>query len=215
MNPLERLVYAISQRIVWLVTATVMRLFTNFYVQGAENLRALPTPLLIIANHRSYWDPMIIGTLFPFFSDRYLPIAYMAVDNLFGNILFRVFFLLTGTYPTYRGRGYDISLRYPRYVLKIRGVAMIFPFGKLDDGQEKIRPRRGIGIITREFQNLTILPIFLRTTPNLKLVNLLFSRKEMGVIVGKPFQIDDQIRQQDVEEIAQSLSDRIYSLRKE
>src|SRR3989338_6444363 len=80
-----KLIYGISQRFVWMATFIVTRLFTNFYVKGRNNLKSIETPMLIVANHRSYLDSMIIGTLFPFFS-KYIPMGFMATDKLYQKI---------------------------------------------------------------------------------------------------------------------------------
>jgi len=210
-----RLVYTLGQRLVWIFTYVATRLFTNFKIENRQHLRNLPKPLLIIANHRSYWDPMIIGTLFPLFSFEYLPLGFMADDSLYERKLFRIFFKLTGTYPARRGQGYDISLAYPRYLLSRNRAFLLFPFGKilLDDSSD-VQPQRGIAMLAKEFTGLTILPIYLHTTPNLNMFRFLFKRVDMKVIVGEPFMIDPGMRSQSPENLAYRLAEQIVRLGK-
>lgn len=212
-DKLWRLVYAVCQRIVWLVTFVAMRLFTRFSINGGEHLKNVKTPLLIVANHRSYWDAMIVGMLFPFFSNRYLPIGFMAADEYFSNPFFKIFLVLTGTYPAYKGRGLEVSLQYPRSVLQSGGVVLLFPFGKIivsDTVRE--RPYRGAGMLVKEFSHLWILPIYLNTAPNLGLWDFIFGGKEMNVRIGVPFQSEPELVERDEKEITIQLTNRIMAL---
>ena len=206
-------VYALCQRIVWLVTFAAMRLFTRFSINGGEHLKGIKTPLLIVANHRSYWDAMIVGTLFPFFSNRYLPIGFMAADEYFSNPFSKIFFVLTGTYPAYKGRGLDVSLQYPRSVLKSGGVVLLFPFGKINvSDTAKESPYRGAGMLVKEFSHLWILPVYLNTAPNLGLWDFIFGRKEMSARIGVPFQAEPALIERDAREITARLVDKIVAL---
>mgnify|MGYP001587717802 CR=1 FL=1 len=209
-----RVMYAISQRIVWIITFIAMHLFARFHIEGNENLCKLPTPLLVIANHRSYWDALIIGLLFPFFSNRYLPIGFMAADELFTNPFFKAFFLLTGTYPAYKGAGLNISLKYPRSVLLRGGVVLLFPFGKLiiNNNETKESPRHGAGVLVKEFPDLNILPIYVDTAPSVTFLNFIFGRKKMNVFVGKPFKVEPSLRESDTKKITIQLVGKIMAL---
>lgn len=210
-NVFQHSAHAVAQRIVWIVTKIYMKLFTNFYIYNRERFQNLPTPLLVIANHRSYWDSMIIGTLFPFFSTKYLPIGFMADDSLYSSIFYKIFFSLTGTYKTRRGEGYDVSLACPRHFLSKNRVFLMFPYGKISiDEPITDKPQRGIAILAREFSNLTILPIYLKTTPKVGfIIRSFFKRHEMGVIVGKPFKLDPEMYALTVEDLADRLVGQI------
>ncbi len=205
-----KLIYGISQRCVWMATFIVTRLFTKFYVNGRDNLKSIQTPLLIVANHRSYFDSVIIGTLFPFFS-KYIPMGFMATDKLYQKFFYKIFFALTGTFPAHRGEGLDISLRYPRSVLRENGVFLIFPFGKLVFDNQYPKPGRGAAKLVQDFPNLVILPIYLNTTPNLGVKDILFGKKDMGVVIGKSFLISNA-QSMDIDQISKIISDKILSL---
>lgn len=200
------IVHAICERVVWIVTFFVTRVISSFQVVGQKNLKGVPRPLMIISNHVSFWDPMTIGTLFPFFS-RYLPITFMVADEYYRNPILKIFFILTRTLPTHRGEGLDVSLKGPREVLRNKGVFLIFPMGQRHSEDEKPRPKRGAAVLALEMQNeLTILPTFIKMPPwGLK-------RKKISINVGRPFKLREITDSQNVNDIAQILSDEIFGL---
>jgi 1-acyl-sn-glycerol-3-phosphate acyltransferase len=197
-----RIVYGITQRITWLVTFFCMRVFCRFSIVGQENLKNIQTPLLVVANHKTYWDSMILGTLFPFFSNKYLPMGFMAADEFFLNPIYNFFLSATGVSRANKGRGLDISLKDFRSILSNNGVVAIFPYGKrIYDDKEQYAPGRGAAVLVKDFPNLTVLPIYLKTTPG----NFLFGNKEMEVIVGSPYKIQDSPNKS-IEELSEILT---------
>ncbi len=204
-------IHAVSQRIVWLVAYFSMRLFANFSVVGKEKIVNLPRPLLIIANHRTYWDAMIIGTLFPFFSTKYLPIGFMADDMYFRNVFFRWFLKLNGVSPNWKKTGLDISLKYPREVLgKRRGVFLLFPWGRrIYNAGDHGLPARGAAILAREIPELTILPIFLDTSSGVTPLDFFQGKKKITVAVGELFKLTIAERIKGDQEISEKLGEII------
>jgi 1-acyl-sn-glycerol-3-phosphate acyltransferase len=207
-----RILHNITQRMVWLATQIAMRSFCRFYVIGKNNLNNISTPLLVVANHRSYWDSMVIGTLFPFFSKKYLPLGFMAADDFFQNSFYKALLNLTGIVPQNKGKGLDISLKTFRVILSNKGVVVIFPYGKrVYDDNERPEPKRGAPTLVKEFPGLTILPIYLKTTPNLSMKEFFLHKKEMGVIIGQPFQIE-QNNDQTIEMISNKIIESFSEL---
>ena len=186
------LIYAISERIVWLFVFIITRFLGSFKVIGRENLKNLPRPLMIIANHRTYFDPVIIGTIFPFFS-RYIPIAFMVDDRYYHNPFLKIFFKLTYTFPAYYGQGLDVSLREPRQVLKKGRVFLIFPSGERRITGLEPRPKRGAAVLAMEMPNLKILPIYFKPSDNYGLKSV--------IVVGKAFNLSEITSSQDVGEV--------------
>lgn len=194
------IIYAIFQRIVWLVTFMCSRLFSSFKIVGRENLKNLPKPLMIISNHQTFFDPLIIGTAFPFFSN-YLPITFMVDDRYYKNIFLRPFFFLTQTFPSHYGQGLAISLREPRRVLQSRGVFLIFPTGERQVAGLRPRPKRGAAVLSIEIPNLNIVPMYI----NVK-------RNKITLSIGQTFKLNDITNSRNVEDISQLLAEKIYKL---
>ena len=190
------------QRLTWLATFFFIRLLGRCRITGLEYARNLPRPLLIIANHRSLWDPLLIGTLFPFFSSHF-PLGFMVADVYYNSPL-RPIFWLTNTYPAHKGKGLDVSLAAPRRIFKNRGGFVIFPAGKRQHLGRRRKPRRGAAALALSMPELTILPIHLKTMGN--------GIKKSEVVVGRPFKLLEKTQSRDIDEVAEILNQEIFKL---
>lgn len=204
------IIQAIFERIAWLFTYAGVHLFSSFKIISKQNLKGLERPLLIIANHRSLWDPFIIGTLFPFFSTKYLPIGFMVNDRYYKWL--RPFFWLTRSFPANRGKGLDVSLKVPRRILSSGGVFLIFPAGQRHYLGRAPRPKRGAAVLALEMLWLNILPIYLNTVSCWSIKDFLLRRKSIKVAVGKSFKLKEKTNSRNVNEVARVLADEIFKL---
>lgn len=206
------IIHAICQRIVGLAAFFPTRVLGSFKFIGKENIKGIPRPLMVIANHVSLWDPMVIGPLFPFFS-KYYPFTLMAADEFFENPIFRIFFWLTNTASAHKGMGYDVSLKKPREDLKNGGVFLIFPGGQRHSDGSIQKPRRGAAILAMEMPNLTILPINIKiSTLKWKLSDIILRRKKITFTAGKPFKLRDITSSENTDEVAEILAEEISKL---
>lgn len=205
-------IHSICERIVWLVTFFVTRILGSFEVIGKDNIKKVSRPLMIVSNHVSFWDPMTIGTLFPFFS-KYLPITFIAADEFFKNPIIRIFFWLTNTIPANKGKGLDVSLKTPREVLKKGGVFQIFPGGQRHQDGSIQKPKHGAAVLALEMPNLTILPINIKmSTLKWNLIDIILRRKKITFNVGKPFKLQEITNSQDMDEVAVILAEEVSKL---
>lgn len=203
----------IFQALVWIFTFMSTRLFSSVKTRGTDNLKNIDRPLLIIANHRSFWDPFIIGTLFPLFS-KYLPFGFMVADGYYKIPFLKPFFWLTRTFPANKGKGLDISLKGPRQVLKNGGVFLIFPTGQRHYLGRQPRPRRGAAVLALEIPRLNVLPIYLKTISGWSIIDFLFKHKSIQIIIGRPFKAYQKTASKNVNKISRILADEIFKLNK-
>jgi len=203
----------IFQALIWIFTFISTRIFSSIKIHGSENLKNIDKPLMIIANHRSLWDPFVIGTLFPLFS-QYLPLSFMAADRYYKIPFLKPFFWLTRTFPANKGKGLDISLKGPRQVLKSNGVFLIFPAGQRHYLGRQPRPRRGATILALEMPQLNILPIYLKTISGWSIIDFLFKHKSIQIIIGRPFKAYQKTSSKNVNKISRILADEIFKLNK-
>ena len=120
---------------VWIL----IRVFYRVEIRGRENLEKISPPLVIASNHKTLFDVFLILIALPWFS-RFLPGRYMTEELHFrGPVLeflrkaklLKLFYLLTGGFPSYRGEGMERAIGHPLKLLRRKGTVLMFPEGKL------------------------------------------------------------------------------------
>lgn len=101
----------------------VIRLLFRWRVNGLENLPD-DGPVIVCANHRSYWDPPMIGCALP------RKIHMMAKEELFRIPLFSWLIRKLGVFPVRRGKGDMASIRRAFSLLREGKVVGLFPEGR-------------------------------------------------------------------------------------
>ncbi len=101
-------------------------------------------PLLLAANHRSFLDPFLIGTLVR------RPVYYMAKRELFERRWQAWVLNALGAFPVDRGAGDGDALETARAILARGDVVVVFPEGTRIRTGPLARPHRGIGRLALE-----------------------------------------------------------------
>ncbi len=108
----------------------ITRLFwAKVVVKTKTDLVNCPLPVLMVANHKSYYDSMVINSSLPLFSSL-RPIRFMSADRFFVSPIFRYIFTLVGSYPAFYKAGIERSLRIPDMLLKQGRFVQLFPEGR-------------------------------------------------------------------------------------
>ena len=134
-----RYFYWLAQTLMWPAVWILIRLFYRVEIRGRENLEKISPPLVIASNHKTLFDGFLILIALPWFS-RFLPGRYMTEELHFrGPVLeflrkaklLKLFYLLTGGFPSYRGEGMERAIGHPLKLLRRKGTVLMFPEGKL------------------------------------------------------------------------------------
>ncbi len=96
-------------------------------------------PLLLAANHRSFLDPFVIGTLVG------RPIYYVAKRELFERRWQAWLLNNLGAFPVDRGAGDEEAMATARSILERGDCVVIFPEGTRIRSGALADPRRGVG----------------------------------------------------------------------
>jgi len=119
------LVFA-SRRFLRLVGRVVSGVFLDVRVVGRSNLPSGNEPLILIANHFSWFDAPLLTVLLPF-----EPVFLVATESQ-RKLSVRLFIALFNGIPIWRGQVDRRAFRAARMVLKEGGVLGVFPEGGID-----------------------------------------------------------------------------------
>lgn len=160
-------------------TQVLFAILTDFHLIGPENF---PTegPLLVVANHFSFVDPMAMVRIAPW------PMEFLGGFRTPNAPPFLSWVReLWGYYPVFRGTGSTLALRASDAVMRQRGILGVFPEGT--SAAAVLRPARpGVALIAAR-TGARILPVgldgFIDVLPRL----VKGRRARVTVRVGKPF----------------------------
>lgn len=141
------IIYWSARLVAWMLTHLVCR----YRVSGLQRVPATD-PLLIVANHLSWYDPLILGVVLP------RRIWFFTKQEVFHWPVVGGLCLLTGQIPVHRGASDRAALeRALAYLRKGRAV-MIFPEGTVERQEQMLPARSGAAMLALR-SGATILPI--------------------------------------------------------
>lgn len=151
-----------NQRFFYFAFLRWLRFLFDLKIERRGKYIGLDRPLIVVANHVSAWDPLLIFSALGrnFFLDEKL----WRIPAYFGhfNSFFRkIFFKSMGVYPIRREGELSKSLWVTIELLKSGYNIIFFPEGKrVFDGPKSASPKRGISFLLREFP-VFVLPIYI------------------------------------------------------
>ncbi len=185
--------YGFIQKVILILANFVFRIFAKIEISGAEFAKRIKQgPILIIANHKSVLDPVLIGFCLPYFSNIF-PIRFMAKDEFFKNAFKKVFFNALGAFPAKRGQGIENSLALPSGFLSQGKTVAIFPEGRCIKHEGLESPQKGAGRLAIDFPMAIILPIAIKGTLGFNFFNIFYRRPKIKISIGCPFFSKDRI----------------------
>jgi 1-acyl-sn-glycerol-3-phosphate acyltransferase len=185
--------YIFFQKILFSFAYFLLHVFADLKIEGTENAKhKRGGPLIIIANHKSFLDPLIVGLCFPFFSKVY-PVRFIAKDTFFKNPIGWIFYKSMGAFPACKGQGLAASLKIPSRILREGGSVMFFPEGIRIREDFLGRPKIGAAELASQFPEVPILPIAISNTHKIGgHLGLLYKRSRLRVNIGEPFEYRDK-----------------------
>jgi 1-acyl-sn-glycerol-3-phosphate acyltransferase len=130
----------------WVLRAILVPFFLVYLRMQRVGREHLPKdgPLLLAANHRSFLDPFVIGTLIR------RPVYYMAKRELFEKPWQAWILNALGAFPVDRGAGDGQAMATAKAILQRGDCVVIFPEGTRIRRGPLSSPRRGIGRLALE-----------------------------------------------------------------
>jgi 1-acyl-sn-glycerol-3-phosphate acyltransferase len=170
----------------WDVDKHVKHFCRPMTVEGRENLDLVNGPVLVIANHSSHFDTVIVLHVLPRKVWGKLAIV-AAADRMYREkIKGMLHSLRYNAFPITRGGGRE-ALAYSQWLTKNGWSLLIFPEGKRSRTGELL-PFRGGPAILALGQNIPVLPIYIRGASDILPPGTPISKPApVHVRIGKPF----------------------------
>lgn len=166
--------YRLGRSILWVFTHLVCRC----RVSGRKNI-PLSGPLLIVANHLSWYDPLLLGVVFP------RRLWFFTKEEVFRWPVVGLMCRLTGQIPVRRGAGDRAAIEKALAYLREGKAVLIFPEGTVERKEQMIAARTGAAMLALR-TGAPILPVaFIGTRRILRSLHAWFPRVE--VRIGEPF----------------------------
>ncbi len=186
----------------WLVRA-ILQPFFHLYFRlsrvGREHI-PLDGPVIFAANHRSFLDPFVIGTMMR------RPIYYVAKKELFANRFQAWLLNALGAFPVDRGNADQSMVETAKAILARGDAVLIFPEGT------RVRPgppgpaKRGVGRLALE-TGAPVVPVAVIGTTEVRRGWRIRPRK-IRIRAGRPLTFP--LVESASRELAQAVTDRIW-----
>jgi 1-acyl-sn-glycerol-3-phosphate acyltransferase len=153
-----------AYRVVMAVGTPIMNRWSRMTVTGLE-LLPQTGPVLVVADHDSYWDPIAVGVA----ARRVRPIHALAKSSLWNNPVVGAFMTRMGHIPIERGVSNEQALA--RAIEELRGGTCIgiYPEGTRSLGRP-IRARSGVGRLAEAVPEATV--VCVRTNGSVDVVRV-------------------------------------------
>lgn len=141
------ILYVLLRPLAWLLTHLVCR----YRVSGREYVPA-SGPLLVVANHLSWYDPILLALVLP------RRVWFFAKVEVFRWPIVGWLCRLTGQIPVRRGAGDRGALEQALAYLRAGKAVLVFPEGTVERQEQMIAARTGVAMLAMR-SGATILPI--------------------------------------------------------
>ena len=140
-------------RIAWILCRFYLTIVRRLEITGLENIPA-GGGVVLVSNHISYWDPVVIGCSIPMSRNVY----FMAKHELFTIPLMGPLIKKLGAFPVKRGGADRSAIRTALSHLENGRMVGIFPEGTRNKGDDMMDPHLGAAMLSTR-AGVPVLPV--------------------------------------------------------
>ena len=181
----------LAYNISWLTIRPLILLVFKPKFYNSEIFKKVSPPVIFASTHKSFLDPWIISSVFPFMS-RFFPVIWLADEKYFKMPIIGGIIKIYGALKVIKGKDLEECLKEPLYYLIEQKTNIgIFPEGKIVFDENKIELfKRGVGYLMVH-SKAPIIPIALRLEKRFQYSDLFTMKNKAYVIFGRPFYEND------------------------
>jgi len=199
----------ITQFMTWPLLGVIFSIFFKLEIHGSEAFKKVQGPILIIANHVSFYDSFAFRLILGFRTDH-LPLRFMAVNTFESeimNILARIglidfIYSLFGVFTITPGLGIEKNIKKAKDIISLGGNVVIYPEGSISRIGQIGQFKNGASVLFKQTE-VNVIPVSFK---KFKTNNL---RPKIIVNVGNPIIIS---RKNTVENTTRIFRDKIVEL---
>ncbi|MGF7185016.1 1-acyl-sn-glycerol-3-phosphate acyltransferase [Desulfitispora alkaliphila] len=176
-------------------------IFKSIYKVEVKGLENIPEkgPVVLIANHISLWDPVVLSYAIP-----KRQVYYMAKEELFKIPLLSFVIKRLGAFPVKRGKGDRQAMKMANNILEEGKILGLFPEGTRSTTGELKPFQTGAAMLALKANN-TIIPTALVGTDKIKKVK----GCTITIAFGKPITETKEEKEQRTSARAKALTQRL------
>lgn len=168
------MLYWLARSALWIFTHLICR----YRVKGREYI-PMKGPLLVVANHLSWYDPILLGVVLP------RRVWFFTKIEIFLWPIVGLLCRLTGQIPVHRGKSDRSALQKGLAYLQEGKALMIFPEGTVERQEQMMAAHTGAAMLVLR-TGATVLPVAHRGTRRiLRSLRVWFPR--VDIQIGKPY----------------------------
>ncbi len=200
----------LSQNVFLAVLIPFSKIFLSWEVKGRENM-PLTGPLIIIANHVHFLDPLLLMFGFP----RW--INFMAKEELFRSPFLRPIIQWAQAFPVHRQgttKDKQKTLKQAKDILDKGLVLGMFPEGKRNREGKLMIGKPGSAVMASRM-GIPLLPVGIIGTDKFKGISWLWRRPRIVINIGQPFElpsVDGKLNKSQIKLLTDSMMGSIAAL---